>query len=74
LLAGLLTLAPRMRQSTNLRGVVEPQVSFRIDHVAEDGQHRALSDAYREQRVEIALGPKGAFGNGNVGEVTASGG
>ena len=59
-----------MRQSTNRRGVAEPQVWFRIIHVAEDGHHRALGDALREQSVEIALGPKGAFKNGNVGAVT----
>ena len=63
-------LAPRMRQSTNRRGVAEPQVWFRIVHIATDGHHRALDDAYREQTVEIALGPKGAFKSGNVGAVT----
>jgi hypothetical protein len=26
--------------------------------------------AYREQTVEIALGPKGAFENGNIGALT----
>ncbi len=59
-----------MRQSTNRRGVAQPQVWFRIIHVAEDGHHCALGDAIREQTVEIALGPKGAFKNGNVGAVT----
>jgi len=59
-----------MRQSTNWRGVAEPQVWFRIVHVAEDGHHRALGNAVREQAVEIALGSKGAFTNGNVGAVT----
>jgi hypothetical protein len=59
-----------MRQSTNRRGVAEPQVWFRIVHVAADGHHRALDGAYREQTVEIALGPKGAFKNGSVGAVT----
>jgi len=63
-------LAPRVGLSTNWRGVVEPQVWFRIIHVAEDGHHRARGDAIREQTVEIALGPKGAFKNGNVGAVT----
>ena len=58
-----------MRQSTNRRGVAEPQIWFRIVHVAEDGHHRAVDDAIREQTVEIALGPKGAFKNGNVGGV-----
>ncbi|MCK4680714.1 hypothetical protein KAT82_06280, partial [bacterium] len=60
---------PRMRQSTNRRGVAEPQVWFRIVHVAADGHHCALSDAIREQAVEVALGPKGAFKGGNVGAV-----
>jgi hypothetical protein len=59
-----------MRQSTNWRSVAEPQVWFRIVHVAADGHHCALGDAIREQTVEIALGPKGAFKNGNVGAVT----
>jgi len=59
-----------MRQSTNWRGVAESQVWFRIVHVAEDGHQRALGDAIREQTVEIALGPKGAFTNGNVGTAT----
>ena len=62
-------LAPRMRQSTNRRSFAEAQVWFRIVHVAPDGHHRALGDAIREQTVEIALGPKGASKNGNVGAV-----
>ena len=67
---GLRVLAPRMRQSTNRRGVAEPQIRFRIIHVAEDGHHRAVSDAMREQSVEIALGPKGVSKKGNAGVVT----
>jgi hypothetical protein len=59
-----------MRQSTNRRGVAEPQVWFRIVHIAADGHHRALGDAIRKQTVEIALGSKGAFKDGNVGAVT----
>ena len=55
-----------MRQSTNRHSIAEPQVWFRIIHVAEDGHHRALGDATREQAVET----KGAFRNGNVGAVT----
>jgi hypothetical protein len=35
-----------------------------------DGQAGAPVAAYREQTVEIALGPKGAFENGNVGTLT----
>jgi hypothetical protein len=63
-------LAPRMRQYTNRPSIGEPQVWFRIVHIAPDGYHRALGDAIREQAVEIALGPKEAFKNGNVGAVT----
>jgi hypothetical protein len=58
-----------MRQSTNRGGVAEPQVWFRTAHVAADGHHRALGDAVSEQPIEIALGPKGAFKNDNVGAV-----
>jgi hypothetical protein len=47
-----------------------PEVWFRIVHVAVDGQAGAPVAAYREQTVEIALGPKGAFENGNVGRLT----
>ncbi len=61
---------PRVRQSTNRHRVAEPQVWFRIVHVAADGHHGTLGDAMREQTVEIALGPKGAFRNGNVGAVS----
>ena len=51
-------------------GWVEPDIYFRIVHVAGDGHHSAPMAAYREQRVEIALGPKGAFDNGNIGALT----
>ena len=35
-----------------------------------DGANGAPVAAYREQTVEIALGPKGAFENGNIGTLT----
>jgi hypothetical protein len=57
-----------MYRSTNGRAsLAEPEVWFRILHVAVDGAPVA---AYREQTVEVALGPKGAFENGNVGTLT----
>jgi hypothetical protein len=60
-----------MYRSTNRRSsVAEPEVWFRIVHVAVDGADGAPVAAYREQTVEIALGPKGAFENGNVGTLT----
>ena len=46
---------------------VEPEVWFRIVHLAQDNHSGAPVAAYREQTVEIALGPKGAFENGNIG-------
>lgn len=63
-----------MPRSTNRpsRGA-EPEVWFRVVHASMHSQN-PVSDAetpvYREQTVEIALGPKGAFENGNVGAVT----
>ena len=63
-------LAPRMCRSTNRSSVAQPQVWFRIVHIAADGHRHALGGACREQTVEIALGPRGAFKNGNVGAVT----
>lgn len=52
------------------RGWAEPEIWFRIIHVAVDGHNGAHVAAYREQTVEIALGPKGAFENGNIGTLT----
>jgi hypothetical protein len=46
---------------------MEPEVWFRIVHLAQDCQPGAPVAAYHEQMVEIALGPKGAFENGNIG-------
>jgi hypothetical protein len=38
---------------------VEPEIWFRILHVALEGEDGAPVAAYREQTVEIALGAKG---------------
>lgn len=57
-----------MCRSTNRQA--EPEVYFRVVHVAQNGHNGALVAAYREQTVEIALGPKGAFENGNIGALT----
>ena len=60
-----------MYRSTNRRETLaEPEVWFRIVHVALDARTGAPLAAYREQTVEIALGPRGAFENGNVGTLT----
>ena len=51
-------------------GRIEPEAYFRIVHAAQNGHNGAPLSAYREQKVEIALGPKGAFENGNVCTLT----
>ena len=55
------------RNSVRYHRTPPPEVWFRIRHVAVDG---AVDASYREQMVEIALGPKGAFENESVGAVT----
>ena len=61
-------LAPRMCRSTNRP--VDPEVWFRIVHLAQVAHSCAPVAAYREQTVETALGPKGAFENCNIGALT----
>ena len=59
-----------MSRSTNRQGsVTEPEVWFRIVHSTLD-RHGTPVAAHREQTVEITLGPKGAFENGNIGTLT----
>jgi len=57
-----------MCRSTNRQA--DPEVWFRIVHISQVGQSGAPVAAYRKQMVEIALGPKGAFENGNIGALT----
>jgi hypothetical protein len=60
-----------MCRSTNRRGsVLEPEVWFRIVHVAPEAQDGAPVAAYREQEVEIALSPIGIIEDGRVGTLT----
>jgi hypothetical protein len=58
-------MAPQMCRSTNRQA--DPEVWFRIVHLAQVGHSGTPVAAYRDQMVEIALGPKGAFENGNFG-------
>jgi hypothetical protein len=54
--------------STRTRpGWVEPEIYFRIVHLSHVVHPGAPVVAYREQTVEIALDPKGAFDSGNIG-------
>ena len=46
------------------------EVYFRIVHIAREGHKAGPVAAYREQMVEIALGHKGAFENGNIGALS----
>ena len=61
-------MAPQVSRSTNRQ--VDPEVWFRIVHLAQVGHLGAPMAACRDQTVEIALGPKGAFENGNIGALT----
>ena len=52
-------MAPQMCRSTNRQ--TNPEVWFRVVHVARNGHPSAPVAAYREQAVEIALGPASRF-------------
>jgi hypothetical protein len=60
---------PKCNSMRTRPGWVEPEIYFPIAHLAGECHNRAPA-AYREQTVEIALGPKGAFENGNIGRLT----
>lgn len=55
---------PKCNSMRTRPGLVEPEVYFRVVHVAPVRHHGAPVAACREQRVDIALGPKGSFENG----------
>jgi len=59
-------MAPRSSLGKSRR--VVPEVMFRIIHIAAD--HVKGSVELREQTLEVALGPKGPFENGNIGVLT----
>jgi hypothetical protein len=56
--------------STRPAGWAEPEIWFRIVHVALEYRDGTPVAAYREQAVEITLGPNGAFEDGNIGTLT----
>ena len=58
---------PKCNSMRTRPGRVEPEVYFRIVHLAQEANSCTRADTYHEQTVEIALGPKGAFENGNIG-------
>jgi len=57
-----------MCRSTNRP--VDPEVWFRVVPLAQVAHSSVPVATYREQMVEITLGPKGAFENGNIGTLT----
>jgi len=61
----LFILAPQASRYANRNKIAEPEVWFRIVHLTPEDN--SVFSGYQEQTVEIALGPKGAFENGNVG-------
>lgn len=61
---------PKCNSMRTRPGRVEPEIYFRIVRLAQNAQSNARANTYREQTVEIALGPKGAFENGNIGALT----
>ena len=54
--------------STRTFGGADPQVWFRIVHLTVNASNGSAT--YQEQSVEVALGPKGAFRDGNLGRLT----
>jgi len=60
---------PKCNSMRTRPGWIQPEIYFRIVHAAQNGHSGTPVAAYREQTVEIALGPKGAFENGNIGNL-----
>jgi hypothetical protein len=58
---------PKCNSMRTRSGRAEPEIYFRIVHTAQDSHNVAPVATYREQAVEIALGPKGVFEYGNIG-------
>ncbi|MBE0568133.1 MAG: hypothetical protein IH577_00450 [Deltaproteobacteria bacterium] len=48
----------------------ELEVDFRVVHASQVGHNGGPVATCREQMIEIALGPKGAFEKGNIGALT----
>jgi len=65
----LLHWLPKCNSMRTRPGWIQPEIYFRIVHAAQNGNKGAPVATYREQMVEIALGPKGAFENGNIGNL-----
>lgn len=60
--------APACNSVRRRPGLAEPEIYFPIIHLGLDGRN-GISE-YREHTIEIALGPKGAFENSNIGTLT----
>ena len=62
--------APQMCRSTNPSYAPEPEVWFRIRHVAVGGRRTPPVARFRDQTVEIALGSRKVFETANIGTLT----
>ncbi len=51
---------PKCTSTRTRLGRIEPEVYFRVVHLAQNGPNSAPMAAYREQMVEIALGAPGS--------------
>ena len=59
-----------MYRPTNRARARGPEIWFRIVHAALHGQNGTPLATYREQEVEVALGPMGILEDGHVGVLT----
>jgi hypothetical protein len=59
-----------MFRSANLPRAKGPEIWFRIVHAALHSQNSSNLATYREQEVEVALGPRGINEDGQVGVLT----
>lgn len=59
-----------MCRSTNRSRAKGPEIWFRIVHAAVSGQNGTALATYREQEVEVALGPMGISEDGRIGILT----
>ena len=61
-------MGPQMCRSTNRRSnLTEPEIWFKIVDITPELLDVRPETADREQTVEITLGSKGTFENGNIG-------
>ena len=64
-------MAPQISRSTNRRSsLTEPEIWFKIVHIAPELRYVKSEATNRDQTVEIALEPRGTFEDGHIGTLT----